>query len=115
MVINMVQYKSLRDRCRYRNWDCLKNRSHDVDPIWWNYIPRYGMLEKAGNAVPPVYFKGIKSIMEDARSDSLKLDVVYGHTSITKYDMKLSNNRTNDYSTLKNKIYELVCINDEVD
>lgn len=104
----MGQYKSLRDRCRYRSWNCLCNISNQSDPLWWNYVPGYGMLEKSGSAMPPVYFKGVKNMMKDYGSECLKLNVVDGHTDIVKYDMKLSNSCAVENSDLRNKIYELV-------
>lgn len=111
----MAYYKSLRDRCSYRSWNCLGNKSHEADPIWWNYVPGYGMLEKSGSAMPPVYFKGVKNIMKNARSDSLKLDVIDGHTDIVKCDMKLSNSCVSRCPDIRNKIYELVCTDYEID
>lgn len=103
----MGQYKSLRDRCRYRSWNCLSNISNQSDPLWWNYVPGYGMLEKSGWAAPPAYFKGVKNMMKDYGSECLKLDVVNRKTDIVNYDMKLSKSYTPKSSALRNKIYEL--------
>lgn len=111
----MNNFRSLRDLCSYNSWNSIGHKSVHSDPIWWNYIPSYGMLEKSGSAMPPVYFKGVKSIMKDARSDSLKLDVVDGHTDIVKYDMKLSNTCVSGCPDIRNKIYELVCDEYEID
>ena len=103
----MPNFRSLRDLCSYNSWNSIGHKSVHSDPIWWNYIPSYGMLEKSGSAMPPVYFKGVKSIMKDARSSGLKLYVVNGRTDDINYNISLPKDCIHEHSTLKNKIYEL--------
>ena len=104
----MAQYKSLRDMCRYRNWNSIGNKSMHSDPIWWSSDPPWNIYEMSGLTTPAVFFEEIKGIMRDHGSDCLKVDAVDRCIDNIKYNMKLSNNCTRKSSDLRNKIYELV-------